>query len=323
MLLAASFKGLREDKAAEEIVLETTPKATKAPGGRDLARVRLTHPERILWPEPGITKQGLAEFYAEIAGWILPHVTGRPLSLLRCPSGTGAKCFFAKHPWQGLDDSVGRIDVGEKEPMMVIDDLSGLLNMVQAGVVEIHPWGSRVAQLEEPDRLIFDLDPGEGVPWSATIAAANEVRRRLEALGLTSFLKTSGGKGLHVVVPLEPRAPWEEAKGFTESIASAMAAEEPDKYVATVSKRARSGRIFIDYLRNGRGATAVAPYSTRSLPQASVSTPICWDEVSEGLKADHYTLDNIGHRLRFLNRDPWEGFFKIKQRLPERAARKR
>ncbi|HEY4407385.1 MAG TPA: DNA ligase D [Xanthobacteraceae bacterium] len=323
MLRAASFKGLREDKAAEEIVLETTPKATKAPGGRDLARVRLTHPERILWPEPGITKQGLAEFYAEIAGWILPHVTGRPLSLLRCPSGTGAKCFFAKHPWQGLDDSVGRIDVGEKEPMMVIDDLSGLLNMVQAGVVEIHPWGSRVAQLEEPDRLIFDLDPGEGVPWSATIAAANEVRRRLEALGLTSFLKTSGGKGLHVVVPLEPRAPWEEAKGFTESIASAMAAEEPDKYVATVSKRARSGRIFIDYLRNGRGATAVAPYSTRSLPQASVSTPIGWDEVSEGLKADHYTLDNIGHRLRFLNRDPWEGFFKIKQRLPERAARKR
>jgi bifunctional non-homologous end joining protein LigD len=323
MLRAASFKGLREDKPAQEIVLETAPAASKAPGGRELSRVRLTHPERILWPEPGITKQGLAEFYAEIADWILPHVTGRPLSLLRCPSGTGAKCFFAKHPWQGLDDSVGRVDVGEKEPMMVIDDLSGLLNMVQAGVVEIHPWGSRVAQLEQPDRLIFDLDPGEGVPWSATIDGAEEVRRRLDDLGLTSFLKTSGGKGLHVVVPLEPRAPWEEAKGFTESIAAAMAADQPDKYVATVSKRARSGRIFIDYLRNGRGATAVAPYSTRSLPQAPVSTPLGWDEVSEGLKSDHYTLDNIGHRLRFLQRDPWEGFFTIKQRVPERAARKR
>jgi bifunctional non-homologous end joining protein LigD len=321
MLRAASFKGLREDKPAQEIVLETAPKASKAPGGRDLARVRLTHPERILWPEPGITKQGLAEFYAEIADWILPHIIGRPLSLLRCPSGTGAKCFFAKHPWQGLDDSVGRVDVGEKEPMMVIEDLSGLLNMVQAGVVEIHPWGSRVARLEQPDRLIFDLDPGEGVPWSATIDGAQEVRRRLDDLGLASFLKTSGGKGLHVVVPLEPRAPWEEAKGFTETIAAAMAADQPDKYVATVSKRARSGRIFIDYLRNGRGATAVAPYSTRSLPQASVSTPIGWDEVSQSLKSDHYTLDNIGHRLRFLQRDPWEGFFKIKQRLPGRAAR--
>jgi bifunctional non-homologous end joining protein LigD len=323
LLRAASFKGLREDKAAEEIVLESAPKTSKPPGARALAQVRLTHPERILWPQPGITKQGLAEFYAEIADWILPHVTGRPLSLLRCPSGTGAKCFFAKHPWQGLDDSVGRVDVGEKEPMMVIDDLAGLLNMVQAGVVEIHPWGSRVAKLEQPDRLIFDLDPGEGVPWIATIAAAQEVRSRLADIGLESFLKTSGGKGLHVVVPLEPRAQWEEAKAFTESIASAMARDRPDTYVATLSKRARSGRIFIDYLRNGRGSTAVAPYSTRSLPQASVSTPIGWDEVSEGLKADHYTLDNIGHRLKFLKRDPWEGFFKLKQRLPARAARKR
>jgi bifunctional non-homologous end joining protein LigD len=314
---------LREDKPAEEIVLETAPKTASAAPGRALAKARLTHPERILWPEPGITKQGLAEFYADIADWILPHVTGRPLSLLRCPSGTGAKCFFAKHPWQGLDDSVGRIDVGEKEPMMVIDDLSGLLNMVQAGVVEIHPWGSRVAHLEEPDRLIFDLDPGEGVPWSATIAAAKEVRDRLTDLGLASFLKTSGGKGLHVVVPLAPRAGWEEAKAFTERVANEMAKEHPDKYIATLSKRARSGRIFIDYLRNGRGSTAVAAYSTRSHPQATVSTPIDWDEVSEGLKADHFTVDNIGHRLKFLKRDPWDGFFKLRQSVPAPAKRKR
>jgi bifunctional non-homologous end joining protein LigD len=323
MLRAASFKGLREDKPPEEIVLETAPIASKAPGGRALAKVRLTHPERILWPEPGITKQGLAEFYSEIADWILPHITSRPLSLLRCPSGTGAKCFFAKHPWHGLDDSVGRVEVGEKEPMMVIEDLSGLLNMVQAGVVEIHPWGSRVEHLEQPDRLIFDLDPGEDVSWSATIAAAKEVRSRLAAFRLTSFLKTSGGKGLHVVVPLEPKAEWEEAKAFTESIASGMAKDHPDKYVATAAKRARGGRIFIDYLRNGRGATAVAPYSTRGHPQASVSTPIDWDEISEGLKADHYTVDNIGHRLRFLKRDPWDGFFKIRQRMPTPAVRKR
>ena len=323
MLRAASFKGLREDRSAEEVVLETPPKVAKGLTRRAAATVRLTHPERILWPEEGITKQGLADFYTEIADWILPHIVERPLSLLRCPSGTAAKCFFAKHPWQGLDDSVTRVDVGEKEPMLVIEDLAGLINMVQASIVEIHPWGSRIAHLEEPDRLIFDLDPGEGVSWSAVITAAKEVRDRLADLGLTSFLKTSGGKGLHVVVPIEPRASWEEAKAFTASLASQMAAEHPDKYIATLSKRARSGRIFIDYLRNGRGATAVAAYSTRGLPQASVSTPIEWDEISEGLKADHFTLGNLGHRLKFLKRDPWEGFFKIRQRLPAKAARRR
>jgi bifunctional non-homologous end joining protein LigD len=321
MLRAASFKGLLEDKAAAEIVLEAAPKTSTAPGRREASgrNVRLTHPERILWPEPGITKQGLADFYAEIADWILPHVTGRPLSLLRCPSGTSEKCFFAKHPWAGLDDSVGRIEVGEKEPMLVIDDLAGLINMVQAGVVEIHPWGSRTTHLEQPDRLIFDLDPGDGVPWSATIAAAQEVRGRLADLDLVSFVKTSGGKGLHVVVPVAPQAEWDAAKAFTESIASAMAKGHPDKYVATASKSARPGRIFIDYLRNGRGATAVAPYSTRGLPQASVSTPIAWNELSEGLKADHYTVDNIGHRLRFLKNDPWEGFFRLRQKLAART----
>jgi bifunctional non-homologous end joining protein LigD len=201
--------------------------------------------------------------------------------------------------------------------MMVIEDLAGLLNMVQAGVVEIHPWGSRVENLEKPDRLIFDLDPGEDVPWGATIAAAHDVRARLEALGLTSFLKTSGGKGLHVVVPLAPSADWDTAKAFTEGIATQMAKDHPDKYVATLSKRARAGRIFIDYLRNGRGSTAVAAYSTRVQAKATVSTPVAWDEISEGLKADHFTVDNIGHRLRFLKSDPWEGFFKLKQKLPK------
>jgi bifunctional non-homologous end joining protein LigD len=320
MLRAASFKGLREDKSPEEIVLETAPKAAKAPGKRD-TKVRLTHPERILWPESGTTKQGLADFYTEIADWILPHIVDRPLSMLRCPSGTGAKCFFAKHPWQGLDESVTRIDVGEKEPMLLIDDLAGLINLVQASIVEIHPWGSRTKNLEMPDRLIFDLDPGEGVSWKAVITAAIDVRDRLADVGLTSFLKTSGGKGLHVVVPIEPRVGWDEAKAFTAALAAQMASEHPDKYIATLAKRARRGRIFIDYLRNGRGATAIAPYSTRGRPTASVSTPIEWDEISDGLKADHYTLDNLGHRLKFLKRDPWEGFFKIKQRLPAKTAR--
>jgi bifunctional non-homologous end joining protein LigD len=282
------------------------------------AGITLTHPERILWPAAGITKQGLADFYADIADWILPHVAGRVLSLLRHPSGTDKKGFFAKHPWAGLSDVVQRIDVGEKEPMLVLHDLTGLMSLVQAGVVEIHPWGSRADRLDAPDRLIFDLDPGDDVPWSAVIAGAIEVRDRLASSGLQSFVKTSGGKGLHVVVPIEPRNDWHEGKAFTMAVAEAMARERPDRYVATVAKRARRGHIFIDYLRNDRGSTAVSAYSTRALPQASVSTPLAWDELSEGLRSDHFTVGNLRHRLAYLKEDPWQGFFKVRQRLPAR-----
>jgi bifunctional non-homologous end joining protein LigD len=316
LIRQASFKGLREDKAAEDIAIEAPRKRPKFRAESNTEGVKLTHPERILWPEPGITKQGLADFYTDIADWILPHVAGRVLSLLRCPSGTSEKCFFAKHPWSGLSDVAQRVDVGEKQPMLTIDGLAGLLNLVQAGVVEIHPWGSRADRLEQPDRLIFDLDPGEDAPWSAVIAAAREVRDRLEKLGLKSFVKTSGGKGLHVVVPIEPSVGWDKAKSFTASIAEAMAGESPERYVATIAKRARHGRIFIDYLRNDRGSTAVAAYSTRASPQASVSTPLEWDELSEGLRSDHFTVGNLRHRLAFLERDPWQNFFKIRQRIP-------
>jgi bifunctional non-homologous end joining protein LigD len=312
----ASFKGLREDKPAEDIGLEMPQRATTSKTAT--AGITLTHPERILWPAAGITKQGLADFYADIADWILPHVAGRVLSLLRHPSGTDKKGFFAKHPWAGLSDVVQRIDVGEKEPMLVLHDLTGLMSLVQAGVVEIHPWGSRADRLDAPDRLIFDLDPGDDVPWSAVIAGAIEVRDRLASSGLQSFVKTSGGKGLHVVVPIEPRNDWHEGKAFTMAVAEAMARERPDRYVATVAKRARRGHIFIDYLRNDRGSTAVSAYSTRALPQASVSTPLAWDELSEGLRSDHFTVGNLRHRLAYLKEDPWQGFFKVRQRLPAR-----
>ena len=316
LIRQASFKGVREDEPAQDISLEVPLKRTKGPSKTNEGEPALTHPERILWPESGITKQGLADFYDDIADRILPHVGGRVLSLLRCPSGTGSTCFFAKHPWSGLSDVVQRVDVGEKEPMLVLNSPAGLRSLVQAGVVEIHPWGCRADCLEQPDRLIFDLDPGEDVPWSAVIAAAREVRDRLEKSGLKSFVKTSGGKGLHVVVPIQPLAGWAEAKTFAYSVARAMAADRPDRYVATAAKRARGGRIFVDYLRNDRGSTAVAAYSTRALPQASVSTPLDWDELSEGLRSDHFTVGNVRHRLAFLKRDPWLGFFKIRQRIP-------
>ena len=182
-------------------------------------------------------------------------------------------------------------------------------------MVEIHPWGSRGDDLDRPDRLIFDLDPGEDVSWSDVIAAARAMRAELEARGLESFVKTSGGKGLHVVVPIAPRVDWDAAKAFTQGVAEAMSRAHPDRYVASMSKRARRGRIFIDWVRNGRGATAVAAYSTRARPQAPVSTPLAWDELSEGLRSDHFTVGNLRERLDFLKRDPWDGFFKLRQRI--------
>jgi bifunctional non-homologous end joining protein LigD len=236
--------------------------------------------------------------------------------LLRRPSGTAAKCFFAKHPWHGLDASVRRVDTGDKEPTIAVDDLTGLLSLVQASVVEIYPWGSTIDHLEKPERLIFDLDPGENVRWEVVIEAAHDVHDRLAALSLQSFVKTSGGKGLHIVAPIQPEAGWEEVKTFTKTVADTMAKERPDRYVATVAKRARRARIFVDYLRNDRGATAIAAYSTRTLPRASVSTPLSWNELSPGLRSDHFTVGNLLHRLSRLKRDPWQGFFKIRQRLP-------
>jgi bifunctional non-homologous end joining protein LigD len=238
------------------------------------------------------------------------------LSLVRCPSGVSDKCFFAKHAWHGLSSAVQRVDVGDSEKMLTLDSLDGLIDLVQAGVVEIHPWGSTAANLERPDRLIFDLDPGDDVPWSAVIEAAFDVRGRLEEFGLHSFVKTSGGKGLHVVLPVQPSVSWEEAKKFTQSIAEAMAKARPDRYVAKMAKTARRGRVFIDYLRNGRGATAVAPYSTRALPLASISTPLTWNELSEGVRADHFKIDNLRQRLDALKEEPWPGFFTLRQQLP-------
>jgi bifunctional non-homologous end joining protein LigD len=279
LLRVAAFKGLRDDKSAEEIVLEAPLKRSR----------------------PGA----------------LPDRAGRPLSLLRCPSGTAAKCFFAKHPWQGLDKSVRRVNTGDKEPMLAIDDVTGLISLVQAGVVEIHPWGSTIDHLEQPDRLVFDLDPGENVPWEVVIDAAYDVRDRLATIGLQSFVKTSGGKGLHIVVPIQPAADWDEVKMFTKAVAGTMAKDRPNRYVATVAKSARHARIFVDYLRNDRGATAVAAYSTRALPRASVSIPLNWEELSPGLRSDHFTVGNVLHRLSSLKRDPWQGFFKIRQRLPQ------
>ena len=308
----ASFRGLRDDKDVREIVREdieatATPSAMRAIAG-------LTHPDRLLWPADGVTKQGLADYYAGAAAWILPHLVGRPLSLVRCPDGLSGDCFYAKQAWAGLSAAVRRLAVGEGHTALALDDLDGLLALVQGSVLEIHPWGSSLKDLERPDRLIFDLDPGEDVAWGSVIAAALEVRDRLRSsLNLESFVKTAGGKGLHVVAPIVPSLTWSEATSLCKGVAVSMASDSPDRYVARMAKVARKGKIFVDYLRNARGATAVAAYSTRARPGAAVSTPLDWSELSEAVRADHYRVSNIDRRLGHLRRDPWEGFFEARQ----------
>lgn len=288
-----------------------------------VAGVRLTHPARVLFPQQGLTKQDLAKFYVGIGNWILPHIVGRPLSIVRCPKGEGSDCFYQKH-WTGaLPAGVQSVDISEKSKRsqyMVVSELRGLVALVQIGVLEIHPWAAMADALEQPDRLIFDLDPGPGVAWPAMVRAARELRRRLESVGITSFVRTSGGKGLHVVAPLAHRNTWEELKEFARSIADSMEMDDRQRYIATMSKAKRQGKIFIDYFRNQRGATAVASYSTRARASAPVATPLRWDELTARLSPDKYTVENLPRRLSTLREDPWEGFFELRQTIPSHAA---
>jgi bifunctional non-homologous end joining protein LigD len=315
LLRHASFKGLRDDKDPYEVVIERTGAAAEAPMVTDHGGIKLTHPDRVLWPDQGLTKQGLASFYAEIADWILPHVVDRPLALVRCPSGTEKACFFAKHPWAGMHEAVSRVCIGDEEAV-AIHDMAGLMALVQAGVLEIHPWGASLPDAERPDRIVMDLDPDESVDFAAVIGAAREIRDRLAALGLESFVKTTGGKGLHVVAPLTPAAGWDEVKAFTAALAEAMERDSPGRYTRTMAKSARTGRIFVDYLRNGRGATAVAAYSTRARAGAPVAVPLGWEELSTTLTPGFFTVENLPTRLQHLQSDPWSEIWSLRQRLP-------
>ncbi|MFG1344857.1 DNA ligase D [Xanthobacter autotrophicus DSM 431] len=315
----AAFRGLREDKPAREVVREDPPSADPPDDAPPRRRVRLTHPDRIYWPDAGLTKEGLADYYAEVWRLMAPFVTDRPLALVRCPEGIGGPRFFQKHPWQGLDRSILRpVDpkAPEDAPYLAIRDLDGLTALVQGAALEIHPFGSTIADWERPDILILDLDPGEGVAWEQVLAAAREVRERLEKAGLSAFVKTSGGKGLHVCAPLKPKADWTAAKAFAKALADAMAADSPGLYVSTIAKTKRKGRILIDYLRNQRGQTAVAPYSTRAWPGAPVSMPLAWEELSPDIGPGHFTALNTPTRLAALDRDPWGEFRATAAPLP-------
>ena len=307
LLRQASFQGLRDDKPAREVVRETTM-ATDAAPQRPKSSVTLTHPDRIYWPEVGVTKEGLADYYAEAWPFMKPFIVGRALALLRCPDGIDGQTFFQKHAWKGLNRNIVLVkDPAEPEPLISIRDFDGLMALVQSAALEIHPWGSTVADWERPDMIVMDLDPGEDVAWTSVIAAAEEVRDRLKSAGLAAFVKTSGGKGLHVVGPVKPKAEWPAVKAFTKAIADSMAGDSPDHYVSTIPKAKRHGKILIDYLRNQRGMTAVAAYSTRARPGAAVSMPLAWEELAPEVGPAYFTIRNAPTRLSS-SADPWADF---------------
>lgn len=343
-----TFRGLREDRDAREIQLPRVPSGpaplaqdrggngaaskasvktrssgvtTKASAGAVVAGVRLSNPQRVLFPQQGVTKLLLAEYYAEIADWILPRLVGRPLSLLRCPQGRHHECFFQKHPQQTLAEDFPRVPIIGKngpETYVYVRTLAHLVALVQVGTLELHLWGSRVEDVERPDMLVFDLDPAPDVAWSEVLRTARALRERLESLGLASFVRTTGGKGLHLVAPLKARARWDEAKAFARAVAHAHAQDDRRRTTINMAKAKRGGKIFLDYLRNGRGATAVASYSTRAREGAPVAVPVRWEELSPALTSDRYTVGNVRRRLSALRADPWEGFDEARRPLDRR-----
>jgi len=341
----ASFQGLREDKDAREVVydpktrtaVEPAAKPKKAPArskqvapkeepvepqrARDgsvlFEGVRLTHPDRILYPGTTLTKLDVARYYAAVKDWALPHLSRRLLTLVRSPA-VGKKTFYQKHIGDEAPAALKRFELkdgSEPEIYPYIDDLPGLIALVQMGVLEIHPWGSRIEKLETPDWVTIDLDPDEGLPWERVTEAAMDVRDALAGIGLKSFAKTTGGKGLHVIIPLTPKLGWDEIKAFAKWVADSLVTQRPQDFTANMAKSARRGRIYIDYLRNGRGATAVGAYSPRARPGAPVSTPVSWEEVEQNVKPDEFTVESVPQRLPALPGDPWAEIGKIRQTI--------
>jgi bifunctional non-homologous end joining protein LigD len=321
LLRQASLKGVREDRSIDSL----------RPAGRDSAQVgtrstvpaaresgpRLTHPERVLFTDPTITKQQLADFYRGIADFILPGLINRPLMLLRCPQGAGGKCFFQKHVTRALPPQLREVnDPAAKQRWLYVENLDGLVALVQVNALEYHVWGCTVNDLDRADRLVIDLDPGAGVPWRRVTEAAVDLRERLAKLALECFVRTSGGKGLHVVIPVRPAVAWDSASSFARALVETMAREHPDRYLAVAAKAQRRGRIFLDYLRNARGATAVCSYSLRNRAGAPLAAPLTWDELPRVRAADQFRYANIGRRLQRLSADPWADIDRLRQTLP-------
>jgi bifunctional non-homologous end joining protein LigD len=279
-------------------------------------KVKLTHPDRVYWDDAGVTKCDVAEYYAKVWKWMRPHVPGRVIAVVRCPEGASGQCFFQKHARAGIPTEFLHLVSEKGDKVISVDDLDGLIALVQGGALEIHIRGSTIDQLGSADRLVFDLDPGPGLKFSDVVAAARDVRARLKRIKLKSFVKTTGGKGLHVVVPIKP-SPWAIAKDFCHQVALSMERDDPDRYLSTATKARRNNRIFVDYLRNSTEATAIAPYSTRARPGATVAVPVDWSELGSLKAANQYTMQNVMQRMGKLRKEPWAAMGRTKQALPK------
>jgi bifunctional non-homologous end joining protein LigD len=292
-------------------------KATALAGEAPATSVRFTHPERVYWPDVGVTKRELADYYAAVWRFMAPQVVDRPLALVRCPDGTAGECFFQKHASAGLSEQYLKTVIDKnKRQIIAVEDLDGLLSLVQAGVLEVHVRGSLIDHLDLCDRIVFDLDPGPGIAWREVVAAAREVRERLAGIKLQSFVKLTGGKGLHVVLPIAG-ADWESAKEFAQAVAHAMAADAPERYVVKITKSLRTKKILVDYFRNSLEQTSVAAYSTRAREGAPVSVPVTWEELPRTKAGNQYNVRNLGKRLASLKADPWGEMPRVKQKLPD------
>lgn len=325
-----SFQGLREDKAPQDVTMEKPMRASRvASTAKEKARVdvqgvAISHPDRVIFKDVGTTKAELAEYYAAASPWILKDIAGHPITLLRCPEGLSGECFYQRNPGKGLGPDVKPFrwkHKGKPYEYFYIEDERGLIELIQMGSIEIHPWGAPHDHIDYPDRLIFDLDPGDGVPFDAVKLAARDLRRRLKDEGLESYLKCTGGKGIHVRVPLSGKNKWAEVKAFCAEIADAMAREVPAAYVSTMTKAKRTGKIFVDYFRNDYTATAIADYSVRARPGAPVAVPLDWKELDALRAANQFTikdvLERLGKRRSGSARDP------VPQELPALTLKRR
>jgi bifunctional non-homologous end joining protein LigD len=322
-----SFQGLREDKDASEVKMETPaqtvegakPAAEKKKNANlVVSGIAITHPDRVISETGHITKGELAEYHASVAPFMLPEIVRRPLSLLRCPAGIGGECFFQRNPGKGLGADVKTFEFGhkgKKYEYLYIEDEKGLLEVIQMGAIELHPWGAPVDAIDYPDRMIFDLDPAPEVPFEAVKLAAQDLRQRLKRKGLESVLKCTGGKGLHVTVPLAGKDKWPVVKSFAGALAEEMVAAAPDAYVATMSKAKRTDRIFIDYFRNDYTATAIADYGVRARPGAPVALPIDWKELKDLKSASQFTIYDVWMRLK--GKRPKASSSRIRQTIPK------
>ena len=324
-----SFIGLREDKPASQVKAPEAMKNDAAPKREDPATsspaTRLTHPDRLLFPGAGVTKAELAAYWRLVAPLALPHIRGRPLSLVRCPEGSSQGCFFQRHHTRGMPPALLpaplRDSEGQLEEFLKIEDVAGLEAAAQIGALELHIWGSRVSTVETPDRLVFDLDPDPSVPFAEVKRAARDFRALLEAAALETFPLLTGGKGIHVVAPLLRRLSWSELKSFARGVATRLATDDPERFTAKMAKARRKGKVYIDYLRNERGASAIAPYSPRARETPSVATPVSWTELTRIERADAYAMDTIPRRLDSLRGDPWAGYFDLRQEISPAALR--